>query len=181
MVGEYTFYSFRAPATERDLRKKITMMGKMFPRKADGTHRKRQSEFKVRFLEASLGEAFFKSLIIIFYFWKLNSFHNSTGRLKSLTREKLLGGSAELDLVVYPVGQVCLLACPRLAEAVPRGDSLRVLGQPQRLQDVHGSWMRRREGKSQGSKVKKHHHLSCHPQGCQTRSCSRAKWVRNCG
>lgn len=44
------------------------MMGKRFPRKADITHRKQQSEFKVSFVKASLGEAFYKSLVIIFYF-----------------------------------------------------------------------------------------------------------------
>lgn len=71
--GAVSFYSFRVPtgACERP-EKKIIMMEKMFPRKADSAHRKRHSEFKVRFRKASLGEAFLKSLIIIFYFWKLS-------------------------------------------------------------------------------------------------------------
>lgn len=91
---------FRAPNTSE----KDNDDGRNVSRKAD---RKLQSEFKVTFLEASLGENVFGvAYYFLFYFWKLENFHNSTVRLKSRTGEKLLGGSAELDLVVYPVGQV---------------------------------------------------------------------------
>lgn len=122
------------------------MTVEMFPRKAD---RKRQSEFsEVRCLRASPGRNIFMSrLLFLFYFWKLKNFHSSN------TREKLLGGSAELDLVVYPVGQVWPLAFPALAESVPGGDPLHVLGQAQGPQDVHGSWRHRRGGRSQGNKA----------------------------
>lgn len=94
--------------------------------------------------EGGTGRSIFLSRLLLFsIFGNSKNFHNSTGRLKSTTREKLLGGSAELDLVVYPVGQVRLLARPRLAEAVARRDPLHVLVQAQRPQDVHGSCERR--------------------------------------